>query len=76
MDGDQVQCKYNWDYNKGIVWQLFNSNITHEDYIAWVNEPKHIINPVRDLVMFDNYILENYFAKTPWFVVPFAWIPI
>ena len=76
MDGEKVQCKYKFDYNKGLVWQVFTCDISYEDYVQWINEPKHIISPVRDVVLFDNYIIENYFAKTPWFVVPVAWIPI
>lgn len=76
MDGDELQSKYKFDYNRGLVYQLWTSDISHEDYIQWVNEPKHIINPVRDVVLFDNYYLENYLAKTPWFVIPFAWCPI
>jgi 4-hydroxysphinganine ceramide fatty acyl 2-hydroxylase len=43
-------------------------NIDFHEYVKWTNEPKHLINPVRDVIMFDNPLIE-YFTKTPWYRV-------
>ena len=37
----------------------------------FVNEPKHIVNPVRDIILFENPILEAG-TKTPWYGIPIA----
>ena len=76
MDGGKLECKFKFDYNKPLVRQLFNADISFEEYCTWINEPKHVINPVRDIVLFSNPFMENYLAKTPWWVVPIAWIPV
>jgi len=49
--------------------------LDYEEYTKFINEPKHLVNPVRDVRMFDPDIVE-YFSKTPWQAVPVVWIPI
>ena len=80
--GDKVEFSndlnetLNFDYNLGIVDQLFwSKNLTFEDYYQYINEPKHLINPVRDLRMFTSDFIE-VFSKTNWYVIPFAYIPM
>lgn len=70
-----VSEKLNFDYDKGIIWQIYQHDWTLEEYAAYINEPKHLVNPVRDLKMFDNPILENG-SKTPWWIIPFAYMPV
>lgn len=53
-----VSEKLNFDYDKGIIYQIYSHDWTLEEYSAYINEPKHLVNPVRDLKMFDNPILE------------------
>ena len=67
--------KLNFDYDKGIIYQIYAHNWTLEEYAAYINEPKHLVNPVRDLKMFDNPILE-YGSRTPWWIVPIAYLPV
>ena len=66
--------KLNFDYSKGIIWQVYNTNWTIKTYTDYINEPKHLVNPVRDLKMFDSAFLEAG-SKTPWFVIPIAYAP-
>ena len=53
---------------------MYCKNWTIETYSDYINEPKHLVNPVRDLVMFDNPILEAG-SKTPWWMIPIAYLP-
>ena len=48
--------------------------MTKEEYVRYVAEPKHLINPVRDIIMFDHWWLEML-TKTPWYHIPLFWIP-
>jgi hypothetical protein len=63
------------DYSKGLLHQLWNANLTYEEYVQFIEEPKHLINPVRDIILFNNWFLE-LFTRTPWFLVPIIWIPL
>lgn len=45
-----------------------------EDYVAFINEPKHLINPYRESRMFDSDFVE-FFSKTPWYVIPLFYLP-
>lgn len=56
------------------MWQLFMRTFTKEEYVSFVEEPKHLINPVRDLILFETPFLE-VFTKTPWYHIPIAWLP-
>jgi 4-hydroxysphinganine ceramide fatty acyl 2-hydroxylase len=53
---------------------MYTSNITLEEYVIFINEPKHLVNPIRSLILFDNPILE-FFTMTPWYGVPLGWAP-
>jgi 4-hydroxysphinganine ceramide fatty acyl 2-hydroxylase len=48
--------------------------LTFEEYCRFINEPKHLVNPVRDLKLFDSNYLE-VLSKTPWWGVPLCWCP-
>lgn len=52
---------------------MVECNLQWDDYIAFINEPKHMINPVKDVLLLDNPIIE-LFTKTPWFFIPLAWV--
>jgi 4-hydroxysphinganine ceramide fatty acyl 2-hydroxylase len=53
---------------------VYCTNWTIKTYTDYINEPKHLVNPVRDLKMFDLALFE-FFSKTPWFVIPIAYAP-
>ena len=59
------------DYTKPLVWQILTNDYEYEDYIKFIHEPKHIVNPVRDIILFENPILETM-TKTPWYMIPAA----
>jgi 4-hydroxysphinganine ceramide fatty acyl 2-hydroxylase len=42
--------------------------------VQFIEEPKHLINPVRDVILFNSPYLE-VFSKTPWYAIPIAWAP-
>jgi hypothetical protein len=55
--------------------QLFNADFTFDEYLTYINEPKHLVNPIRDIRLFDHWFLEGG-SKCPWYVVLIAWTPI
>lgn len=75
MDGFKIHDHIDIDYSKGILWQLFKKDFSVEQYIGFINEPKHLVNPVRDLILFDTSFCE-FFSKTPWYAIPTAWLPL
>lgn len=62
------------DPTKGTVYQVFKK-LNKEDYIAFINDPKHLTKPGEDQVMFATPYFEP-FSRTPWWLVPLVWIPI
>lgn len=74
MDGYQLKSTIEFDYNQGLLKQLLFMNITKDEYVKYVEEPKHIINPVRDIILFETPALE-VFTKTPWYAIPITWLP-
>lgn len=75
MDGVVLQCKLKMDYSKGLYKQMLDANLTWDDYIQFINEPKHLVNPVRDIKLFENKFME-LFTMTPWYAIPLAWFPL
>ena len=61
------------DYSKGLYWQMLNLNLSWDEYITFINEPKHLVNPIRDVILFENPFLE-LFTKSPWWLIPIAYI--
>ena len=53
---------------------MHKANLKWDEYIEYINQPKHLVNPIRDLILFDNPFLE-FLTKTPWYAVPAAWLP-
>lgn len=49
--------------------------VDFDEYVKWINEPKHLINPVRDIRMFNDEFSE-WVSKTPWYRVLIVWVPI
>lgn len=49
--------------------------MTFEEYVKFIEEPKHLINPVRDIKIFNSNFLE-FFSKTPWYAIPIAYLPM
>ena len=42
--------------------------------MTYINEPKHLVNPIRDIRLFDNWFLEMC-SKAAWYVIPIAYSP-
>ena len=51
---------------------MLNLNLNWDEYITFINEPKHLVNPIRDVIVFDNPFLE-LFTKSPWWLIPIVW---
>ena len=62
------------DVKKGIIWQIFINGINKQDYLDFIHDPKHMINPPHS-IMFDTAFLE-FFSKTPWYMIPIVYGPI
>ena len=75
LDGYVLESKYDFDYNKGLWWQIWNTDWTFEEYYRYINEPKHLVNPVRNLRLFESDFMELT-TMAPWFLIPLIWIPV
>ena len=71
---DKVNSRLDFDYTKTLYPQIHNANFTFEEYVTYINEPKHFVNPVRDLVLFDNWFLETV-SQAPWYYIPTSYFP-
>jgi 4-hydroxysphinganine ceramide fatty acyl 2-hydroxylase len=69
-----LNAKVNFDYKKGLLYQVFQADFTFDEYVTYINEPKHLVNPIRDIRLFDNNILEAC-SMAPWWLIPVAYIP-
>ena len=55
LDGTILESKIKLDYSKGLFWQMLTlKDLTWDTYLQFINEPKHLVNPVRDIRLFDN----------------------
>ena len=73
--GKELNSKINFDYNKGLFWQMLFTDWTYEEYTQYINEPKHLVNPVRNLYLFEFFPLELV-TMTPAWLIPVFWFPI
>ncbi|CDW91265.1 fatty acid-2 hydroxylase [Stylonychia lemnae] len=62
------------DYSRSLISQLWYDNITHEEYVNFVEEPKILINPRRSVKVFSNDFME-FFVKTPWYHLVIFYFP-
>ena len=77
LDGYVLKGTWTPDYNKGLLWQIWHSgdSLSYEQYVHFITEPKLLINPVRDVILFNTPWLE-IFSKTSWYVIPLGWSPV
>ena len=71
---DRVNTRLNFDYDKSLFSQIHNAEFTMEEYVTYINEPKHFVNPVKDLLLFDNWFLETISKSEYWYIIV-AFIP-
>lgn len=70
------ESEVNLDFDKPLIEQVYNYDWDFDTYSEWINEPKILTNPVRDVILFHNRILE-VLTMSPWWGVPLAWsIPL
>ena len=62
----KIREKYQFDLNKGLWWQMMNTNWNLEEYNDYLDNPKVLINPWRPMKLFDNVFLETI-TQGPWF---------
>jgi len=70
--GEDFNSKHVFDYDKPLLWQIFNTDFALKDYIEYINEPKILTNPVRDIILFENTFLEMC-SKSYWWMIPMFW---
>ena len=73
--GNELNSKIQFDYTKSLFWQLVKTDWSYEDYMQYINEPKHLVNPVRNLWLFDFQPLEIV-TMTPMWLIPVAYAPL
>ena len=75
LEGEELASEFQFDYTRGLWWQLWNTEWTFEEYYTYINEPKHLVNPVRNLRLFDNDICETL-TMTPWWGILVCYAPL
>ena len=70
--GEEFESKYEFDYDKPLLWQIYNADWTFEEYSQYQNEPKILTNPVRDIRLFEATWME-YISLAPWWLIPLFW---
>jgi len=70
-----MTSKIEFDYNRPIFWQMLFLDWSFDEYCTYINEPKHLVNPVRNLKIFEFQPLE-LITMTPWWLIPLFWMPI
>ena len=71
-----MSSEINFDYDKPILEQIYNYDWDYDTYSEWVNDPKILTNPVREIIFYHNPVLE-VLGKSYWWSVPVVWsVPI
>ena len=55
---EKLNKQLNFNYDRGLIWQIYCADWTLDTYRQYIDEAKHLINPVRDVVMFDTWFFE------------------
>lgn len=70
--GYELKGKWQPDYNKGLLWQLWKLNPSHADYMKYIEEPKILVNPPRNVILFDIPFIEKI-TRAEWWHLPTFW---
>lgn len=60
------------DFNRAIFPQIWNLNLTKDQYVEFIHIPHHLKFTAR---FFDNPFME-LLSRNPWWVVPLVWVPV
>ena len=63
------------DYDKPLLEQVYHYDWDFDTYSEWINEPKILTNPVRDIKLFHSPIMESL-SMAPWWLIPLAYSPV
>lgn len=72
MFGEEFESKYEFDYDKPLLAQIYKANWSFKEYSQYINEPKILTNPVRDIRLFEADWAE-YLSLAPWWLIPIVW---
>ena len=61
-----------FDLSRGLVHQIYSLDLSFEEYMAFIHDPKLSTKSVR---LFESDFLE-FFSKTNWYFVPMFWLPV
>lgn len=64
-----------FDLNKPIYPQIIDPSLTLEEYLAFITEPKMMLDPKKQVRIFDSDFFE-FFSSTPWYAIPLFWFPV
>lgn len=51
-----------------------DKNLNLDSYLEFIHSPRLFFNPPKDVILFENPILEML-TKTPWYLIPLTWSP-
>ena len=61
------------DVKKGILWQIFINGMKKQDYLDFIHDPKHMIDPPSAILF--NWTILEMFTKTPAYLIPCIYSP-
>jgi 4-hydroxysphinganine ceramide fatty acyl 2-hydroxylase len=71
---DNEEWRNKVDPKKGTIYQVYK-NLNQEEYMHFINDPKHLTRPDDDHRMF-YYEFLDMFTRTPWYHVAIFWFPV
>ncbi|CDW71718.1 fatty acid hydroxylase family protein [Stylonychia lemnae] len=67
--------QWNPDYEKGLIWQLWKAELSIDQYLAFIEEPKALLNRKGHIKMYDNKLLQLG-VQVHWSHAIFGWLSL
>lgn len=64
-----------FDLNRPIYPQIIDPTLSLDEYLAFITEPKIMLDPKKQIRIFDSDFFE-FFSSTKWYAIPLFWFPI
>lgn len=64
-----------FDLTRPIYPQIIDPTLSLEEYLAFITEPKIMLDPKKQIRIFDSDFFE-FFSSTQWYAIPLFWLPV
>ena len=70
---DEIDQSEKFDLKKGLLWQIWEKGMPLKDYMEFIHDPKHMIDPPSAILF--NWTILEMFTKTPAYLIPCIYSP-